>query len=314
MRRLLLLLFTGVVLLTGVLAVGARPAAAQTAEPVKIRVPITEQGFNDKPGNFTINVRQGQLVEITFVWDQKIHMGDEHVFVLDGYNLETKTINASDREATWSFVADKAGTFRIKCDLECEIHDVLKSALLIVTPAGAAAPAGAAGATGPDSRPKSQLAIVAPVGSARGSQVDISVTASDAKGAPIPAARIVLAETVQFYGLDPQTVEVASATTGKDGVAVLQYLPRRTGERALKVMLDGNAARAPSSLDLKLTIGDGPATYLVEPPAGIPGVNRFLVSAIIVTVWGTMFIVTMHVVAIARAGRNGGPGEEARDA
>lgn len=311
MRRPLLLLFAGGMLLTAVLAIGARPAAAQTAEPVKIRVPITDNGFNGQPGNFTINVRQGQLVEITFVWDQKIHLGDEHIFVLDGYNLETKTINATEREASWRFVADKAGTFRIKCDLECEVHDVLKSALLVVTPAGAAGPAGTA--DGPDTRPKSQLALVAPVESVRGRHVDISVTASDASGVPIPAARILLVETVEFYGMEPRAVEVASATTGKDGVARLEYLPRRTGERALKVMLDGNAARAPSSVELKLAVGDGPATYRVEPPAGIPGVNRFLVSTIIVIVWGTMFIVTMHVVAIVRAGRDGLE-EEARDA
>ena len=43
---------------------------AQADDPVKIRVEITDDGFKGSPdgGDFVINVEQGKLVELTFVW------------------------------------------------------------------------------------------------------------------------------------------------------------------------------------------------------------------------------------------------------
>lgn len=327
MRRLLVLLLGIALLIPVALGAGARGTAAQTAA-MKIRVPITDNGFNDQPTNYTITVPQGQLVELTFVWDQKIHVADKHIIVLDGYNIESAEIGAETREATLRFTADKAGSFRMKCDLECEIHNVLKNGTLIVSPAAgpaaspaaspaagpAASPAAGPAAAGTDTRPKSQLGLSAPVGAALGSRVPLSISAGDASGAPIAGAQLRLVEVTGFYGLDPQEIEVARAVTAKDGTATLEYVARRTGTRVLKATFAGDVTHAPASLDVKLEVGDGPALYHVEPPAGIPGVSRFFVSGIIIAVWGTMFIVAMHVVGIVRASRNEGSEAEDGDA
>jgi len=304
MRRLLLLLLIAALTLPATLGAGARRTGAQATEPMKVRIPITDNGFNDQPTDFTVTVPQGQLIELTFVWEQQIHVNDEHIMILEGYNLEWPQIDVNNREASLRFVAEKAGSFRLKCDLECEIHDLLKDGKLLVTEPGT----GAAG--GPDTRPETQLALTAPVGASLGNKVAFSIAAGDTTGAPIAGAKLQLVEVTGFYGLDPQEVDVARAVTAADGTATLEYIARRTGTRTLKAIFPGDSQHAPASLDVQLDVGDGPSLYVVHPPTGIPGVNRFFVSGIIIAVWGTMFIVAMHVVGIVRAGRTEGSGEE----
>ncbi len=302
--RLVLVALALVLLPAGLLAF-PRAGAAQALEPVKIRVVITDNGFNDQGLKFALNVEEGQLIELTFAWDQKIHLTDEHIFILEGYNLEWQPINFEHREATVRFLADKPGAFRLKCDVECEIHDQLKNGVLNVTRRGGAA-VGAGGATGAtaavDTRPKSSLTIAAPVSVTVGENARLSATAVDPSGAPIPGVKVHLFEATEFLGSLPQDVEVAQATTDANGIATLAYTARRSGARALKVLFDGDVRHQPGALELQMGVNEGAATYSVTPPPGIPGVNRFFVSAIIIAVWGTMFIVALHVLAIVRAG------------
>lgn len=297
------------VLLLGVPGIGSR-ALAQTPEPVKFRVPITDDGW---PPNLALNVEEGRTVEITFVWDQKIHLTDAHIFVIEGYNVESGEINFEHREAVLRFVANKAGTFRLKCDLECEIHDQVKSAPFTVSRAGSAPPAAAGAGTAPsaDTRPKTDLLLGAPVESSVGSVVGFTANVRGAGGAPVAGAPVVLYEVAGFFDTAEQEVEVARGTTNKDGVAALNYLARRSGDRSFKAYFAGDANNASSSVALTLKVAEGGQVYNVEPPAGIPGVSRFLVSGILILVWGIMFIVSLHVVAILREGR---AGEEPGDA
>jgi hypothetical protein len=309
----LVMLIITALLLSTAMAIAPSRASAQAPEPVKIRVRITDNGWDGKGSTFAVTVEEGQLIELTFAFDQQIHLGDEHIFILDGYNLEWDKIDATHREATKRFLADKPGTFRLKCDVECEIHDQLKNGTLTVARKGTVgSPSAGGGTAGPDTRPESKLTVSAPVGATTGETAPLMVNAVDPVGKPIAGARAHLMETVSFLGSLEQDVEVAVGTTNKDGQATLAYTARRTGARALKVVFDGNVDHKPSSLALQLAVTDAGQTYHVEPPPGIPGVNRFLVSGVIITVWGTMFIVAWHVLAIVRAGR-GDPETEGRN-
>jgi hypothetical protein len=287
------------------MAIAPSRTSAQAPQPVKIRVPVTDNGWNGQGANFSLTVEEGQLIELTFVFEQKVHLTDEHIFILDGYNLEWEKIDYSHPEATVRFLADKPGSFRLKCDLDCEIHDLLKNGTLVVArkgAGGAAPPAG--GAAAPDTRAESKLTVSAPVSANTGETTPLTVNAVDPAGKPVAGARVHLFEVVTFLGSLKQDVEVAAATTGKDGQATLSYAARRTGTRSLKVAFDGNVDHRATSLALELPVADAGSTYEVKPPPGIPGVNRFLVSGVIMTVWGTMFIVAWHVLAIVRAGRD----------
>ncbi|MBI4674090.1 MAG: hypothetical protein HY741_20795 [Chloroflexi bacterium] len=51
-------------------------------------VEINDGGFNGQTGDFTIEVNQGDLVELTFTWAHQGYVNEEHVMVLEGYKLE----------------------------------------------------------------------------------------------------------------------------------------------------------------------------------------------------------------------------------
>jgi plastocyanin len=56
-----------------------------------------------------IKVKKGDKVKITFVND-----GGTHNFILDEFNVKTKTTNSGETD-TMEFTADKAGTFEYYC-------------------------------------------------------------------------------------------------------------------------------------------------------------------------------------------------------
>ncbi len=150
-----------------------------------------------------------------------------------------------------------------------------------------------------------ELRVSAPVAAAIGDALKLRIVliASDAAES-VPGAPVTLYERTGFMGVSPREVMVASAVTGDDGAAVIRFTARREGVRNLVVRFDGDPDHGASFATFELPVAAGPAIYTVEPPPGIPGVNRFLVVGILVVVWGTMFIIAAHVIAIAREGHS----------
>lgn len=162
-----------------------------------------------------------------------------------------------------------------------------------------------------------ELRLAAPATAAIGDVVRLQVTIVDANGEPVAGARLLLSERVSFLDARPENAVVAGATSDAMGVAVITYVARREGTRSLTVNYAGDAVHAPASVAIELPVAPGSAVYHVDPPSSIPGVNRFLVIAVLVAVWGTMLVVALHVVGIAREGAAdpadlAGPATEAR--
>ncbi|MBI4233932.1 MAG: hypothetical protein HY686_05765 [Chloroflexi bacterium] len=129
-------------LLLGMAPLGsARAQGPSGSEPVKIRVMVNDGGFNGVPGDYTVEVEQGKLVELTFVWAHEAYPQEEHIMVIDGYDLEWDLIDSSHREATAKFIADKPGTFNFFCDKKCDLHRSLQRGYLKVTRGGGASKA-----------------------------------------------------------------------------------------------------------------------------------------------------------------------------
>ena len=146
------------------------------------------------------------------------------------------------------------------------------------------------------------LQVSGPVGATVGDTVELTATLTDAAGEPVADVQLLVVERVGFLDTKVNDVTVASAATNNDGVAVIRYAARRDGDRSLLVWFPGSADFEEASAGFDFTVADGPATYTVEAPPGIPGVNRFVVMGVLVIVWGTMLIIAGHVVAIAREG------------
>jgi hypothetical protein len=96
----------------------------------------SELGYNDSvdhgvPQNSwpVVNVQQGQNVTIVVC---NIDPGEAHGFQIDNYyNARTVSI-APGQVLTVSFVANKAGTFRIYCNIFCAVHWAMQSGELVV--------------------------------------------------------------------------------------------------------------------------------------------------------------------------------------
>jgi len=147
-----------------------------------------------------------------------------------------------------------------------------------------------------------ELRVSAPIEAAVGETAQVVATLSSGAGEPVSGAQIVVVERVGFLDTSAEDVTVASAATNADGVAAIHSVARREGARSLLVRFPGSAELAEASIAIELIVAGGDATYTVEAPPGIPGVSRFMVMAVLVAVWGTMFVVAFHVVAIAREG------------
>lgn len=152
------------------------------------------------------------------------------------------------------------------------------------------------------------LRLSAPVAVTVGDSTLLEATLTSEAGEPIEGALVTLYERAAFFDLSTREIVVASAITNDEGRANLHFDARRTGARDLVARFARDEAYAAAEARIELAVREGAQVYAVESQPGIPGVNRFLLIAILSAVWGTMLIVALHVVAIAREGDEGAAG------
>ncbi|PKN90725.1 MAG: cytochrome C oxidase subunit II [Chloroflexi bacterium HGW-Chloroflexi-6] len=100
---LLLLLLTGLV-------VAFAPLPAHISTPINRSFRVEASQFAYQPGE--INVNPGDRVTIELVSTDVVHG-----LYVDGYGLSVKA--DPGQTATLTFVADKAGAFRLRCNVTC---------------------------------------------------------------------------------------------------------------------------------------------------------------------------------------------------
>ncbi|MBI3941976.1 MAG: Ig-like domain repeat protein [Chloroflexi bacterium] len=263
-------------------------------------VEVTDSGFNGNPGDFIIEVEQGQLVELTFSWAHNAYPREEHIVVLEGYKLETDKINAQNREATLKFIADKSGTFNFKCDRECEVHDYLQKGYLKVKGSGGSNSSGAAVA-----RTATTLAVSPSSSVTAGEPVTLMATLKDAKGVPVPKAEVHFYVEAEFAGSKGQ-MEIGKAKTDANGVAFLDYQPTlAVQQHKIVARFEGMGIYGESQQAIQIQeVGVLPAAYTVAP-IGLEAIRHWAPMALVVVllgVWITFGYVLYQVYAIARIG------------
>ncbi len=226
--------------------------AAHADSPVKVRVEVTDVGF--KPA--TVEVEQGQLVELTFVWAHQAYPGEEHIMVLEGYRLETEKINAGHREATIRFIADRSGTFTFKCDLDCELHQYLQNGVLKVRPGGG----------GGASRTPTVLRVTPSADTTDGKGVDLTVMLRDPSGGPVAKAEVKFYLETEFVGTKG-LMEVGRVKTDDRGLAVWEYRPTvGQPEHRLTVRFEGMGIYDESQQTVIIRqVSTPPAAYVPAP-------------------------------------------------
>ena len=172
-------------------------------------------------------------------------------------------------------------------------------ALLVSVVMGAAmfALAGTADAT------HATLKVVAPTNLTAGDSVDIQAVLNSAHGAEaVPGATISFYMDGSFGGVEGKVL-LGQAVTDKDGIAVLNYLPRTAGEHQLHVEYLTPGSSEPEVATWSHDVS-GASHQFYQSTAGvqIPGLNVWVLMGVLAAVWAILLSVAARVIAIAGAG------------
>ena len=280
-------------MLLGLLLAAVSPGMvyAQTTDDagtVKVRVEITDVGFQPQ----TIEVPQGRLVELTFVWAHVGYIQEEHIMVLEGYKMESDKLDREHRETTIKFVADKSGTFTFKCDAVCEIHDYLQTGQLKVSRGGG----------GTVALTPTTLALTPSSWVTAGDPVSVMAVLHDPTGGPVAKAEIQLFLDTEFAGTKGKIL-LARVKSDANGVAFLDYQP--TTNQALHQItghFEGMGVYAESQQAIELQAIAAPASAYHQELIGLESARHwapigFVVGAL--AVWLSLGFVLYQAVGVA---------------
>jgi hypothetical protein len=285
---------------------GAQGVQAQEGvEALKVRVETTDSGFRcaagtsaacigEREGDFIIQIEQGRLVELTFVWAHQGYVLDEHIIVLEGYKLESDEINAEHRETTLKFIADKPGKFGFKCDLECEVHDFLQRATLLVTRGGG-------GAAAPAFTP-TKLEVTPSTWATAGDPVSLVVSLRDVAGNPVPKAEVELSLAAEFAGTQGR-MQLGHVKTDANGVGFFEYRPTVPMDKhAITARFDGAGVFDGSEHKLVIEEAAAPPPAFEMEPVGLEGFRAgapAVFGGAAIAIWAVFGFVVYQAVSMA---------------
>lgn len=134
-----------------------------------------------------------------------------------------------------------------------------------------------------------------------GAPAELQVALHDAaEGSPVANAPVTVFADATFAGVTGE-VELGRAVTDERGIAVLDYSPRMAGTHELRI-----EHPAPGGIEHEATtatISVVGAAQLHQSASGvqIPGLNVWLIVALVAGVWLLLFSVGVRVFTIARA-------------
>jgi hypothetical protein len=156
------------------------------------------------------------------------------------------------------------------------------------------------------------LKVVAPAHLTAGDSVDVQAELHSAHdGTAVPGATITFYMDGSFGGVEGKVL-LGQAVTDKDGVANLSYLPRTAGEHQLHVEYLTPGESEPEVATWSHDVSGAPHQFY-QSTAGvqIPGLNSWVLMAVVGMVWAILLSVAARVIAIASAGSEEGAGASA---
>jgi hypothetical protein len=173
----------------------------------------------------------------------------------------------------------------------------VKAILVVVALAGAAfALAGTASAS------HVVVNIATPHEATVGDAVAVQATLRSAdEGLPIANTPVVFSTEGSFAGVSGQ-VELGRAVTDENGVATLNYVPRSAGDHEIRVQYETPGASEPEVATTSVSVSGSAQLHQSTAGVRVPGLNSWLIIALVTVVWSILFSVGLRGVAIARAG------------
>lgn len=282
--------------LSGAPTIASHTAHASGPSVLEMRVEVSYKGFNGEP-DFTIEAEQGQVVDLTFVWVDTAVPDNSHRIEIKDFGVKSSIINADNREATVSFIADKAGTFAMQCTWRCEGHkEALQNGHLKVKSGGGASGGGGTTLTG------TSIAVEPSAWDVSG-PITLTSTLVDDSGQPIVDAPVSFFVDAEFAGTKGP-MEIGVSRTDEDGVAALDYTPTTRGDQLVKARFDGAGLYAESEETLELNVLKATPAY-IEAPKGLESLRHWApagVGVVVLGIWSVFGYVAYQVVRIRGGG------------
>lgn len=123
---------------------------------------------------------------------------------------------------------------------------------------------------------------------------------------PITGAPVTFYMDASFGGVSGAVV-IGRTVTDENGVATLTYEPRFASEHEIRAEYLPPGDSEPEVISKSISVTDG-GSQLHRSTAGvnIPGLNVWLLIALVSMVWAVLLSVALRVIAIARAGSDTG--------
>lgn len=242
MKSKLLLIVIAVTFILAILAIVAFPggdASAQAADKGPIRIDVSRNGFNNTRGEFRLEVEEGQEVVITFIYgDGDLSQDNPHIIFISSYNIQTDTLDQANPEVTVRFTAGRPAEVSFMCTLYCIGHENLQGGRITILPTTKPPTEGEEGA----------LLLTASEQAQSGQPLTLTAVLRDSQGKPIKDATIKFFIKVDFFtsGL----MEIGKVVTNDQGVAILEYTSRLTGEIQIVAHHEGKSHEIASTVNL----------------------------------------------------------------
>jgi hypothetical protein len=141
-----------------------------------------------------------------------------------------------------------------------------------------------------------------------GQPVEVQATLRSVDGGlPLAGTPVTFFTDASFGGVSGEVV-LGRAVTDENGVATLTYEPRSASEHQIRVeyLLPGETEPEVATRSISV-VGGGSQLYRSTAGVEIPGLNVWLIIALVTGVWAILLSVALRVIAIARAGGDAEP-------
>jgi hypothetical protein len=137
-------------------------------------------------------------------------------------------------------------------------------------------------------------------------QLQLTLRSADG-GLPLADAPVTVYTEVSFGGVTGE-VELGRAVTDENGIARVAFQPRTASDHQLRIEYLAPGETQPEVVTTTISV-TGAAAQLHRSTSGIqvPGLNVWLIMALIALVWIILLSVGLRVVAIARASTDAEP-------
>jgi len=138
-----------------------------------------------------------------------------------------------------------------------------------------------------------------------GVPAELQVALHDAEtGLPVANAPVTVYTDATFGGVTGE-VELGKAVTDERGVAALNYVPRTAGSHELRIEHLAAGGVEHEATSAAISVVGAPQLYRSASGVQVPGLNVWLIIAVVATVWSLLFSVGLRVFTIARANGDG---------